>query len=309
MVHQKNSFKSADGIHDISYEVILPDGDAKGIVQISHGMCEYFGRYNDFGKYMASHGYIVCGNDHLGHGESVRSDDELGYFSPENGWKNVVSDLFTLTEIMKKAYPDLPYYLFGHSMGSFMARAYCIMHGEVLDGVIICGTGGGMPGIDKLISVVGTMKKIHGDTYRSEKVNKLAFGKYNKHITAPKSAYAWISRDDEIVEKYEKDGKCTFIFTLNGFENLMGALQYVSAPEWYELFPRSLPTFIISGDADPVGDYGKGPYKVYRLLSERGDNVRLKLYSGARHELLNETNRSEVYRDVLAFYDSLTEKQ
>ena len=127
MVHQKNSFKSADGIHDISYEVILPDGDAKGIVQISHGMCEYFGRYNDFGKYMASHGYIVCGNDHLGHGESVRSDDELGYFSPENGWKNVVSDLFTLTEIMKKAYPDLPYYLFGHSMGSFMARAYCVM--------------------------------------------------------------------------------------------------------------------------------------------------------------------------------------
>ena len=153
------------------------------------------------------------------------------------------------------------------------------------------------------------MKKIHGDTYRSEKVNKLAFGKYNKHITAPKSAYAWISRDDGIVEKYENDGKCTFIFTLNGFENLMGALQYVSAPEWYELFPRSLPTFIISGDADPVGDYGKGPYKVYRLLSERDGNVRLKLYSGARHELLNETNRSEVYRDVLAFYDSLTEKQ
>ena len=133
MVHHKNSFKSADGIHDISYEVILPDGDAKGIVQISHGMCEYFGRYNDFGKYMASHGYIVCGNDHLGHGESVRNDDELGYFSPENGWKNVVSDLFTLTEIMKKTYPDLPYYLFGHSMGSFMARAYCVMHGEVLD--------------------------------------------------------------------------------------------------------------------------------------------------------------------------------
>lgn len=303
--YKKSTFKSSDNIHQISYEIIIPDANIKGIIQVSHGMCEYFGRYLDFAKYMSEHGFIVCGNDHLGHGNSINTDDELGYFSPENGWKNAVEDLYTLTKIMKEAYKDIPYFLFGHSMGSFIARAYSILHGECLNGVIFCGTSGGMIGIDKMINVINTVNKIHGETYRSDKIYKLAFGYYNKKIPNSQSEHDWISRDKTIVEKYDSDKKCNFNFTLNGYRNLMGVLQYVSNTEWYSSYIKNLPTFIISGDMDPVGDYGRGPYKVFRKLSAADCNVSLKLYSGARHELLNEINRTEIYNDILAFLNSI----
>lgn len=301
--YQKGTFQSSDKVHQISYEIIIPDTNIKGIIQVSHGMCEYFGRYLDFAKYMAEHGFIVCGNDHLGHGSSVSTDDELGYFSPENGWQNAVKDLYTLTKIMKETYKDVPYFLFGHSMGSFIARAYSVLHGECLNGVIFCGTSGGMIGIDKMINVIDTIKKIHGENYRSNKVYKLAFGYYNKKIPNAQSEHDWISRDRSIVEKYDSDKKCNFNFTLNGYENLMSVLQYVSNAEWYSSYIKNLPTLIISGDMDPVGDYGKGPFKVFRKLSASACDVSMKLYSGARHELLNETNRKEIYNDIHAFFN------
>lgn len=301
--YQKGTFQSSDKVHQISYEIIIPDTNIKGIIQVSHGMCEYFGRYLDFAKYMAEHGFIVCGNDHLGHGSSVSTDDELGYFSPENGWQNAVKDLYTLTKIMKETYKDVPYFLFGHSMGSFIARAYSVLHGECLNGVIFCGTSGGMIGIDKMINVIDTIKKIHGENYRSNKVYKLAFGYYNKKIPNAQSEHDWISRDRSIVEKYDSDKKCNFNFTLNGYENLMSVLQYVSNAEWYSSYIKNLPTLIISGDMDPVGDYGKGPFKVFRKLSASACDVSMKLYSGARHELLNETNRQEIYSDIHAFFN------
>lgn len=300
--HQKGTFRSADHVHQISYEVVVPETDIKGIVQISHGMCEYFGRYLDFAAYMANHGFVVCGNDHLGHGSSVQTDEELGYFSPENGWQNAVEDLHTLTKQMKMTYPNVPYFLFGHSMGSFLARAYCVRYGEELDAAVFCGTSGGMIGIDKMLSVIEKIKKIQPETYRSDKVCKLAFGSYNRKISDARSEHDWISRDKAIVEAYDADKKCNFNFTLNGYENLMGVLQYVSGDDWYTAYRKDLPTLLIAGDGDPVGSYGKGPYKVFRRLSAAACDVGLKLYSGARHELLNETNRKEVYQDVLAFF-------
>lgn len=307
--HQKGTFESSDKIHQISYEIIIPDKEIRGIIQISHGMCEYFERYIDFAEYMTEHGFLVCVNDHLGHGNSVNKDEELGYFSSENGWQNVVEDLYKLTKIMKENYGnDIPYFLFGHSMGSFMARAYSVMHGEYLDGVIFCGTSGGITGIDKIINVIDMLKKIHGEEYRSDKVYQLAFGRYNKKITDCRSKNDWISRDRTVVEKYDADKKCNFNFTLNGYENLMGVLQYVSDDKWYETFIKTLPTFIISGDMDPVGDYGKGVYKVFRKLSETGCDASMKLYSNARHELLNEINRKEIYNDILAFFSFHTDK-
>lgn len=301
--HRTGTFLSADGVHNIFYQIIIPDTEVKGIVQVSHGMCEYFGRYTDFAEYMADKGFIVCGNDHLGHGNSVDSDDELGYFSAENGWQNVVEDLYTLTEMMKQDYSNVPYFLLGHSMGSFMARAYSVIHGDVLDGAVFCGTSGGMIAIDKIITAVETIKKVHGERFRSEKVYKLAFGRYNRKIPDCQSRNDWISRDRNIIDRYNADPKCTFNFTLNGYENLMGVLQYVSADEWYRAYRKDLPTLLVAGDADPVGDYGKGVYKVYRRLSENSCNVGIRLYSGARHELLNETNRTEVCNDLLTFFD------
>lgn len=269
-------------------------------------MCEYVMRYEDFAEFMAEHGFIVCGNDHLGHGESVRSEDELGYFSQENGWQNVVGDLHTLTLIMKRNYPDLPYFLFGHSMGSFMARAYCIKYGRELDAAIFCGTSEGFDGLGAMIAVVAAMKKAKGGKYRSRLINKLAFGAYNSRIKNSKTPYDWISRDSDIVDKYNHDKKCNFIFTLNGFENLMEVLWYVNSDKWFSNFRKDLPVLLIAGEGDPVGDYGKGVTVVFEKMKDYHCDADLKLYPGARHELLNEINRSEVYRDVLAFLSAYT---
>ena len=165
-----STYKSSDKIHDIAYYIYFPLGTVKGVVQISHGMCEYFNRYDHFARFLAQHGYVVCGNDHLGHGSSVNDNSELGYFAEENGWQCVVNDLYTLTKIMKKRIIVTCLILcLGHSMGSFMSRAYCTKYGKNLDGVIFCGTSGGVSGIPMLLSVIDGLKKIYGNKHRSRK--------------------------------------------------------------------------------------------------------------------------------------------
>ena len=297
----KGYFPSADDTHDIAYYVYFPVGKIKAVLQISHGMCEYFERYSHFAEFLANEGFCVCGNDHLGHGDSVNNDGELGWFSEQEGWENAVNDMYTLMKIMKNSYADLPYFLFGHSMGSFLARAFVTKCGKFLDGAIFCGTGGGMAGVPELLTFVDLMKKIHGDKYRSQVVNKLAFGAYNAKILNKKSDFDWISRDDKIVDKYKNDKKCNYIFTLNGFENLAKVMWYVSNNKWYQSYPRELPTYLIGGSGDPVGEYGRGVLKVYNKLSENECNVEMKIYKDARHELLNESNKDEVFADILSF--------
>ena len=296
-------YKSSDNIHDIAYSVYFPMGYIKGVVQIAHGMCEYFGRYDAFARFLADNGYIVCGNDHLGHGGSVNDDSELGYFAGQDGWQCVVKDMYKLTKLMKKNYGDLPYILFGHSMGSFLARAYCTKFGKHLDGVVFCGTSGVVKGIPALLTVIDSLEAVYGDKHRSKWVNKIAFGSYNKRITDNDSPFAWLTRDNDIIKKYSEDEKCTIIFTLNGFENLMKVLWYVSNNKWFETYNKALPTFLIAGDADPVGQYGKGVEDVYNKLCDNSCNAKLKIYPEARHELLNELNKQEVYDDLLEFFE------
>ena len=298
------TFKSHDGIHDISYRVFKSNTNVRGIVQLSHGMCEHIGRYSEFAEYLTSHGFAVCGNDHLGHGESAASTDELGYFSKDNGWQNAVGDLHTLTSMMKDEYPTIPYFIFGHSMGSFLARAYSARYGDGLSGAVFCGTSGGVPAMGAQLRLISTISALRGDRYRSEWLYRTGFRSYTKRIPGLRTDQDWLSRDEGVVDRYIADERCMFKFTANGYENLMGVLRHVSSKEWYSAYSATLPTLIISGDMDPVGDYGKGPTKVFRRLSDGGCDVRLHLYSGARHELLNETNRAEVYRDLAAFFES-----
>lgn len=305
--HFKSYFKSADGSHMIAYYVFFPIGKIKGIVQISHGMCEYFERYSDFAEYLTDLGFAVCGNDHLGHGDSVERESELGYFSPENGWENVVEDMFTLTKIMKKSFGKLPYFLIGHSMGSFLSRAYVTKHGRSLSGAVFLGTSGGMSGMPFLLSIVEISKLLHGEKYRSKIINKIAFGAYNHKISDHVNEYDWISRDKNIVDKYYNDSKCSFIFTLNGFENLMKVLWYVTNDKWFETYPKMLPTFLAAGSGDPVGNYGKGVKRVYNRLKHENCNVDMKIYKEARHELVNEINRHEVYEDISDFLFEIME--
>lgn len=303
--HFRSSFRSSDKAHDIAYYVVFPTGSVRGVVQIAHGMAEYFERYNAFADYLADHGFVVCGEDHLGHGSSVNGADDYGYFSEKSGWQNVVRDMYKLTKIMKKNYPEVPYFIFGHSMGSMLARAFVTKCSKHIDGAVFCATSGGQSGTEGLLAAIDIAKLIQGDRHKSKLFDTLAFGSYNKKIQDRNSDFDWLSRDTATVAKYCNDKRCGFLFTLNGFENLAKLLWYVSNDKWYDTYPKDLPTYLISGACDPVGDYGKGVLKVFNNLNLNNCNVEMKIYKDARHELLNEVNKQEVYGDILDFFESV----
>lgn len=296
------SFKSANGTDTvIAYYYVCPAVVPRAILQISHGMCEYIDRYADFAAFMAKNGFVVCGNDHLGHGATSSGENGIdGYFAEKNGGEFILKDLYTMNTLARKAYPQLPLFLLGHSMGSFFAREYAARYPDTLHAALFVGTGGPNPmaGFGMMLSALVSRWK--GSTFRSDFLQKMAFGQYLKKIEAPKTQSDWITRDEEIVEKYVHDPKCTFVFTASAFHELLWILKTVNCPQWAKRLDKQLPILLVSGDADPVGDYGKGVAKVFDLLKSAGCNdVSMKLYPGARHEVLNEINRSAVYKDLL----------
>ena len=305
MAYEKliGTFESSDGIDNCAYYIYLPtsiiNGGYKGIIQISHGMCEYIERYEHFADFLTSHGYIVCGNDHLGHGNSVKSNDDLGYFAKKDGWSHLVNDLHRMTMIMKKKYPALPYILIGHSMGSFIARLYLTRFPNELTCAVIMGTGD-----DKSLSDIGvratrSVVSIKGERFRSDKLNTLIFGVYNDKIKDRQTIFDWLTHDREVIKKYIEDEKSNFVFTASGFVDLTTLLRKVSSQRWAEKVPKKLPVIFMAGTADPVGGYGKGVRNVYAKLIDEGCNVDIKLYPGARHELVNETMKEIVFDDIL----------
>ncbi len=273
------------------------------VLQISHGMCEMMSRYEETAAYFAARGVAVCGNDHLGHGETAKTEADLGYFG-EDGRNFLLEDMKTMNALARSHFPGLPVVLLGHSMGSFFAREYPIKWPETIDGLIISGTGGKNPLVDvgiTLTTVLSAVKK-DGTHARSNFVDKLAFGAYLKRISHPKTVYDWLSRDEAVVDAFVADPKCTFRFTLNGYKELFLMLKEVTGPEWAAQMPKDLPTLLISGGEDPVSGYGEGAKQVEGWLREAGvRDLAGKVYPGARHEVLNETNRAEVYADVLVF--------
>ena len=302
------SYLSSNEKSKIAYYIYEPTGKIKGIIQISHGMCEYIERYEHFAEFLTDNGWILCGNDHLGHGKSVERDEDLGYFSEERGWVHCVNDLYYLNSLVQQKYINLPCILFGHSMGSFMARAYITRYGKSIDGAIISGTSAGFPhSLGAQLSVFDIAKKKDGERHRSAKIDNMIFGKYNNRITGNKTIYDWISSDEAVVKKYEADKLCNFIFTINGVENLVKVLGHVSDSKWYSSIRKDLPIYLVSGKDDPVGAFGDGVYKVFGKLSSKNCNVRIKLYSGMRHEILNEIKKEEVYSDILAFANGIRE--
>lgn len=293
-------FNSANGKDRVAgYYYDVPDTTPRAVVQISHGMCEYIGRYQDFASFLVQNGFAVCGNDHLGHGATSDGGTD-GFFSEENGWKYALEDLRTMNRLARERYPGCPVFLLGHSMGSFFARLYAVTYPETIDALLLSGTGGPNPAAGVGIFLTSVLAKWKGPRHRSSLINRMAFGTYLSRISNPNTPYDWITRDQEIVNSYAVDPKCTFIFTVSAFHDLMCVLAKVSTPEWAARFPKELPVMLFSGDMDPVGSYGKGVQKVYDLLCGAGvKDVSIKLYPGGRHEMLNETNRQEVYRDIL----------
>lgn len=279
-------------------------GEPKAIVQISHGMCEYICRYRDFAAFMAQNGYIVCGNDHLGHGATSGTGTD-GYFGEKDGRRFVLQDLHRMNGIACKKYPGLPLILLGHSMGSFFARMYAVTYPETLDALIIMGTGGPVAIAGVGIALTEFLSRVCGAKHRSNLINNMAFGQYCKRIESPETPYDWIARDRSIVRAYAADPKCTFVFTVSAFHELMCMTRDVNKKDWARKVDRHLPVALFSGAMDPVGDYGKGVQTVYNMLKSAGvEDLEMHLYEGARHEVLNETNRDEVYADILHWCDT-----
>lgn len=291
---------SCDGVNRLHVIVWEPEGKARAVVQISHGMIEYVRRYAEFAEYLNKHGFVVLGNDHLGHGLTAADEQNLGYFCEKNMSASVVHDLHSVTAYAKKQYPGLPLFLFGHSMGSFLARRYMMNFGYELTGAIICGTGG-QPGAvlagGRVLAEL--IRLVRGDRHRSKLLQKAAFQSYNARIKDAKTSNDWLSRREENVERYNRDKYCTYRFTVNGYRGLFSTIAYIQRKSNIAKLPKELPVFLIAGEEDPVGAYGKGVLAVSESYKKQGlTDVECKLYPQDRHEILNEEDREVVFEDV-----------
>ena len=298
---------STDGVHQIYCRQWTPDGEVRGVVQIAHGVAEHIRRYDPFMTFLAERGFVAAGNDHLGHGYSVNSEEELGWFGESGGWSFVVGDMHRLHQKLKGEYPDVPIFLFGHSMGSFLSRTYAIGHGAELDGLVISGTGHQAKAMTTAGGAAARLEiRRHGTEYHSKLLNDLAFGGYNRGFSPARTESDWLSRDEAVVDAYRADPLCGFIPTAGLFRDMMGGIGFVTDRKNIRKMPKNLPVLFISGAADPVGENSKGVLRAYRAFVDEGmENVSLKLYPDARHEVLNETNRAEVYDDVLHWLERL----
>ena len=296
-------YLSNDGKTNIHAVKWLPEGEIKGVVQIIHGMTEYAERYAPFAEYLASHGYIVCAEDHAGHGKSAKALNDLGWFNDEHSLDTVIADIRTLTEMMKAEAAGLPYFLMGHSMGSFFCRKYISLYGDELAGAIIMGTGfKGSALMNTALFMTRLNAAFKGWRNRSTFIKSLAFGSYNKTFKSENNPRSWLSVDRENTEKYKADPLCNFSFTNNGYYILFSAIKSACSKKTIEAVPKELPVYFVSGSDDPVGDYGKGVTKIYQKFKKYGArHASITLYKAARHEILNDFCKDQVRADLLEF--------
>lgn len=277
----------------------IPEGEVRAIVQLSHGMVEFIDRYKPLAEDLAGRGILVTGHDHLGHGGSIRTKDDYGYFAEPDGNRAVLDDLHAMTTLTKQLYPGVPYFLLGHSMGSFYARQYLCEYGAELDGAILMGTGYQPKALVTLARTVCRMLAVFfGWQHRSKLVRDLSFLGYNKGLEG-RTPHDWLNRDPAEVDKYRADERCMFTFTLNAYYSMFTGILRLYDPDFLNRMPKDLPLLFLAGDADPVGEQGKGVQRAIDSLKAVGvQNITQKFYPGARHELLVELNRQEVFADI-----------
>ncbi len=297
-------FDSRDGISKIHAIRYTPDnGEVKGVYQIVHGMSEHFSRYEDIAEFLTQRGFVVTGDDHLGHGGTAAKNGLKGYFCDNDPATVVVRDVHRLKKMTQELYPGVPYFLMGHSMGSFIARNYIYRYGSGITGAIIMGTGNqSKPLIAVSKLVAGFQKTFLGDKHPALFINNLAFGGYNKRIPNPRTPFDWLSVNEENVDRYIEDPDCGFLFTVNGFRTLFELISRLLNKKNLAKVPADLPVLFVSGAEDPVGDYGKGVAKAKESLAAAGvKDITFKLYPGLRHEILNEDEKEKVKEDIYAW--------
>lgn len=292
--------KSTDNIHTLVGRIYIPDGEIKGVLHLVHGMTEHIGRYEPLFSFLAEAGYVAFGYDNLGHGKTAKDDSELGFIANKDGWKYLVNDVEAFALAVKHLYPDKPFYLMGHSMGSFIARLAAVSFNELYEKLIICGTGGKNPLSNIGLIIADIIKSVKGEKYISKFLINMAFGAYNIRFDGS-SKYNWLTKDKAIIEKYANDKFCTFSFTVSAMHDLVKLNSVCNEKKWYKDISKTLPILLISGECDPVGNYGKGVKQVYRDLLKVGADANLKLYPDCRHEILNDTCKDEVMADILEF--------
>lgn len=298
---------SSDGKHQLHVQEWCPEEEkVRAVVQLTHGMVEYIDRYDDFARFLSGQGFLVVGHDQLGHGHTAVNEAELGYIEEHDPCGCLVRDMHLLREDVQKAWPGVPYFMLGHSMGSYLLRRYLCEYGKGLAGAVIMGTGFVPPAVAELAQTIArTIALSRGWTYRSALMQKLSIGsgayrQYNLDGTIPENS--WLTRDVEIVKKYYADPFCGYCFTLNGYRALFSAVAYDADPSRMKEIPADLPLLLVSGDRDPVGDMGKGVRTVYEMMRKAGLQVEMKLFEGDRHEILNELDRSDVYAYLGAWF-------
>ena len=295
--------KGAGKIHACRW---TPEGEPRAVVQILHGIAEFVERYDAFAKYLNSHGFLVVAEDHMGHGQSINGDGIQGYF--HGGWFTAVEDSMQLMADTRESFPDLPYILFGHSMGSFMARTILCKYPDCgITGAVICGTGW-QPAfaLPALIRVVEGICKRTGETEPNEKLQSMVFGSYNKKVEHPRTPYDWLTRDAKIVDAYIAHPLCGFTASAGLLREMLKGIHYIEQKKNLERMRKDLPVFFIAGGDDPVGPYGKGVQTCADAFRKAGmENVTVRIYPLCRHEILNEINREAVFADVLQWMEKL----
>jgi alpha-beta hydrolase superfamily lysophospholipase len=284
-----------------------PDGNSKfkGIVQIVHGSCEHSQRYVDFARFLTDNGYVVFSNDLRGHGLSVNNKEELGYFRDKDGWRLLVDDLNEITQLAKKQYGELKLVMLGHSMGSFLARQYAILYGNEIDGLIATGTAHNPRMVLKLGKFLAERDiKKNGIRHKNELLNKLTYDSFSNQFEPIRTKQDWLSRDEKIVDKYIDDELCGFVFSSGAFRDMFDGLLFITDKNNIKKVPRELPILLLSGKKDPVGNNGKMVVKAFNAYKAAGvKNIKMKLYDEMRHEILNEIDKVEVYKDILDWLD------
>jgi len=305
MKTEKFIYKSHNGEHNIAAGLIYNENkNIKGVVQITHGMKEYFFRYREFAEFLVNNGYVVCGNDHVGHGDSLSG--ESGFMGQGDTCETMVRDMRTLFKIVKNRFPAAPYYIMGHSMGSHVARIYASKWAYEINGLMLSGSGdqdffgrlmykGSVSFCNLAIGLLGNDRKIKA-------LETMIFKSFWRKFEPIMNKATWQTGDEAEAQAFVDDPKSDFYFTLGGYKAATDAIAKTSAPKWAKTLPKTMPVLIFSGDMDPAGNFGKGVKLLKDRLVKAGvENVTLNLYEGGRHEMLHEICREEVYGDILSW--------